>query len=79
MKLPPEYEKLKMEKDVLKGHITLCCTLRHNPERVPEKYLHTENFGPDLRKTIEWYRHLYIKYAPKTLLNKNLRNNLRRN
>ena len=75
--IPFPYKDLVPEKEVLKGHITLCCMLRFHPERVPERYLHEENFGPDLKRTVQWYRHLYIKYAPDNLLRKNLKTNMK--
>ena len=71
------YQKLIPKEDVLRGHITLCCMLRFSPERVPSRYLHIENFGPDLKRTVEWYRHLYIKYAPDHLLKKNIKTNMK--
>lgn len=75
--IPEKYKNLIPKKDVIRGHITLCCMLRFNPERVPEKYLHEENFGPDLKKTVQWYRYLYIKYAPDNLLKKNIVTNMK--
>jgi hypothetical protein len=75
--IPLCYKNLVPKEDVLRGHITLCCMLRFNPERVPSRYLHTENFGPDLKSTIIWYRCLYIKYAPDHLLKKNIKTNMK--
>jgi len=75
--IPLPYKNLVPTKEVLKGHITVCCMLRFNPERVPERYLHKENFSPALHRTVDWYRFLYIKYAPDNLLRKNIVTNMK--